>query len=304
MPIASLFIAGSGLAQNAATLIICRFFVGLFGGTVASVGSGGTVPDMYQPKDRLTRLDLMICMSYEGAGLGMVLGSLAVAYAPGWRWFAWVGEMTAALTFASIAFMRETNHTIIQERLDDQQNGARVLRARLTRLTRLKKLPWLMILQRPMNMLCTHPVVAAVGLYTGVCFGVLYSMLAAQEYIYYVVYGLELQTSGLLWLSWMIGFAVGTLANSLAQWYIIRRIRASKGRITYRPEMMLYPAVAAAPFVPVALFWAAWTARPYVHFMVPTVALGVYAMVGISAIDHSHGADRLPRRCTSSMSRA
>jgi len=48
VPIFGLFILGSGLAQNFATLAVCRFFAGFFGSAVVSVG-GGTNADLWQP---------------------------------------------------------------------------------------------------------------------------------------------------------------------------------------------------------------------------------------------------------------
>lgn len=48
VPIFGLFILASGLAQNFTTLAVCRFFSGLFGSAVVSVG-GGTNADIWQP---------------------------------------------------------------------------------------------------------------------------------------------------------------------------------------------------------------------------------------------------------------
>lgn len=48
IPIFGLFILGSGLAQNFAALAICRFFAGIFGSAVVSVG-GGTNADIWPP---------------------------------------------------------------------------------------------------------------------------------------------------------------------------------------------------------------------------------------------------------------
>ena len=48
VPVFGLFILGSGLAQNFATLLVCRFFAGFFGSAVVSVG-GGTNADLWQP---------------------------------------------------------------------------------------------------------------------------------------------------------------------------------------------------------------------------------------------------------------
>jgi MFS family permease len=48
VPVFGFFILGSGLAQNFATLIVCRTLAGFFGSAVVSVG-GGTNADIWEP---------------------------------------------------------------------------------------------------------------------------------------------------------------------------------------------------------------------------------------------------------------
>jgi MFS family permease len=48
VPVFGLFILGSGLAQNFATLAVCRTLAGFFGSAVVSVG-GGTNADLWPP---------------------------------------------------------------------------------------------------------------------------------------------------------------------------------------------------------------------------------------------------------------
>ena len=48
LPISSLFILGAGLAQNFATLAICRFLAGFFGAPTLAVGAG-TNADLWPP---------------------------------------------------------------------------------------------------------------------------------------------------------------------------------------------------------------------------------------------------------------
>lgn len=46
LPIFLLFTMGAGLAQNAASLLVCRFFAGTFGAPALAVGAG-TVADIW-----------------------------------------------------------------------------------------------------------------------------------------------------------------------------------------------------------------------------------------------------------------
>jgi len=72
LPIFGLFTLGAGYAQNFATLLVCRFFAGFFGGPPLSIGAG-TNADLFHPSARATLIGLFVLAPALGPALGYVL---------------------------------------------------------------------------------------------------------------------------------------------------------------------------------------------------------------------------------------
>jgi MFS family permease len=68
-PVFALFILGSGLAINIATLCICRFFAGVFGSPALSIG-GGTNVDVWKPIVRGRATSIFLLSPFAGPSLG------------------------------------------------------------------------------------------------------------------------------------------------------------------------------------------------------------------------------------------
>ena len=64
-----LFTVGAGVAQNMATLCICRFFAGTFGGSPLAVG-GGSVADIWSVEARALPSGVFILMPFLGPAMG------------------------------------------------------------------------------------------------------------------------------------------------------------------------------------------------------------------------------------------
>lgn len=71
LPLFSLFILAAGLTQNIATLAVCRFFAGFFGGPCL-VLIEGTFADVWSANATGTYYAILSLASFVGAGTGMV----------------------------------------------------------------------------------------------------------------------------------------------------------------------------------------------------------------------------------------
>jgi MFS family permease len=69
LPLFSLFILGAGLAQNFATLAVCRFFAGFFGGPCL-VLIEGTFADVWAANATVTYYSFLSLASFLGAASG------------------------------------------------------------------------------------------------------------------------------------------------------------------------------------------------------------------------------------------
>ena len=90
------------LAQNFQTIMISRFFSGLFGSSMAI--TGGTLTDIWAtPISRGITLDVFVTTGFIGPVIGPVVGSFITQSYLGWRWTMWVTAIVA-YSFAIIAF--------------------------------------------------------------------------------------------------------------------------------------------------------------------------------------------------------
>lgn len=290
IPIAILFLLGSGITDHIYGIAVCRFFTGLFGGSVTSVGPGGTATDLFRPHERALPLGLFNFMGFTGPAFGFFISGLPIQYTGDWRYTAWTPLAFGVITVILLLCLKETRRDAIERRFAfKSQFNARLQNERVQdNIRRVIKLSYWTILQRPFRMLLTEPVVTAVGLYTSFSFATIYGMLAASPYIYERVYGFSLSAVSLTWLSWIVGYFFGAILTTFMQRRIVKARMSSESGRQYVPEWTLRPAMIGSPLVPVGLFWIAWTSRGSVHWIVPTIALAFYAAVSLHRRSEKH----------------
>jgi multidrug resistance protein len=272
IPIFALFILGSGFSKNIASLIVCRFFAGVFGSPGLSIGSA-TVADVWRPHERAIPMSLYVTTPFLGPALGPLVGGYAtVAY--GWRWTQWV------LLFFTVAFL--TPAFGMQETYK-----AKILSRRAKRLSialpenskpLLESIKFFLRVQltRPVHMGLTEPIVGLFTIYIAMNFAMLYSFFTVFEEIMRDVYGFGLDQSGLTFLGLGVGCLVGCATIIILNKTLVKKqIQRSKengqgGKVN--PESRLYIAMVGSIFIPISLFWFAWTARSNVHWICPVIA--------------------------------
>lgn len=147
---------------------------------------------------------------------------------------------------------------------------------------------------RPLKMLFTEPLVAVLSLYIGFAFGVIYGCFTAVPYIFTTQYGFSAQQDGLVFLGMSAGYVIATIGViilALRKRRAIVKMIAAKQRPTVpAPEAQLLLAQVGSPLIVVSLFMLGWTAHARVHWIVPVIALGIYAC-GFILVFVSHWAD-------------
>ena len=68
-PIFALFVLGTGLANDMPTIIVCRFFAGMFASPSVAIAAA-TVADMYEPSERAVPLIFYYSTPMTGALFG------------------------------------------------------------------------------------------------------------------------------------------------------------------------------------------------------------------------------------------
>lgn len=126
-------------------------------------------------------------------------------------------------------------------------------------------------------MLLTEPIVGFICLYIACEFATLFSFFAAFPLIFQGIYHFNIEASGLVFLTIVVGCLLGTVTVILCNvfLYLPKVPKHPDGQVP--PEYRLYPALIGSVGLPIGLFWFAWTARADISWASPVVAIVVFA---------------------------
>ena len=121
----------------------------------------------------------------------------------------------------------------------------------------------------PLMLLVKEPVVFWFSAWASFAWAILYMQFSSISLIYHTVYGFNNTEVGFVYITVLVGGALGFVA-SIAQHKILIRYFPST---LSRPENRLYFACGGSFLLPVGLFWFGWTAKSTIHWIVPTLAI-------------------------------
>ncbi|KAJ5189944.1 Major facilitator superfamily domain general substrate transporter [Penicillium cf. griseofulvum] len=268
----TLFTLGVGFCPTFAGVCVLRFLAGFCYAPTLAVAAG-TLNETFKPAARAIPSAIFILTPFLGPGLGPVIGSFVVNR-KGWRWTQWTTIFFAILTGITILISKETFHPIIKRR------RAKELGLELPPSSPLSSKLRLFVtisLLRPTHMLITEPIVGFICLYIACEFATLFSFFAAFPLIFQGIYHFNIEESGLVFLTIVVGCLLGTvtviLCNSFL--YLPKASKHPEGQVP--PEYRLYPALIGSVGLPIGLFWFAWTSRADISWASPVVAIIVFA---------------------------
>lgn len=91
----STFCLPVALAQNLYTIMICRFFSGVFGSSAMAV-TGGALTDIWSTAvSRGISIDVFIATGFIGPVIGPIAGNFITYSHLGWRWTMWITAIFA-----------------------------------------------------------------------------------------------------------------------------------------------------------------------------------------------------------------
>ncbi|KAJ4372529.1 hypothetical protein N0V83_004304 [Neocucurbitaria cava] len=270
----------AALAPNIGFLITVRSIAGFFG-SVGIANGGGTISDMFVPSERAGVFGWYLLGPLLGPTLGPLFGGIIVQRL-GWRWIFWIMTMVCFVnTLAGYVFLRETYAPLILSRKkakyeqetaewdgtkytyegeDNRPLGQKVLHS----------------LKRPPKIFA-QPIVATMAVYQALLFGTTYSIYTNMQPIYQDGYGFDTEKVGLLYLGPGLGFL-------FAVWFLVPRIDTVYKTLTARhndkarPEFRLPLANIGAVFIPISLFWFAWTVEKHTHWFASISATFFYGI--------------------------
>ncbi|KAI9730767.1 MAG: hypothetical protein M1835_003552, partial [Candelina submexicana] len=285
-PMYSLFILGSALSQNFASLVICRILAGFFGGP-SLVLIEGTFADVWSADYTITYYSFLGLASYIGAALGPVIGGFVFA-AKGWRWTQYVTLMMALAAYLLSMGLPETYPREVMRRRARRSNIHLELPQAPSGVTFKDRA--IVTILHPLRMLIAEPAVIMISFYLGFNFAVIFQWFIAVPVVLKLTYNYDVKQAGLAFTA-AIGGALFAAASSIA----IERLTVPK--LTKRSmndmvavETRLFPAMMGSFLITASLFWIAWTASPRFASASPILGTWMYVwgnlMVLISLISY------------------
>lgn len=154
------------------------------------------------------------------------------------------------------------------------------------------------LIQRPLHMLFTEPIVTLVSLYCSFLYGLLYTFVVAVPWIFRHYYQFSPTSVSLSYLGLMCGTLVASLPLVLVdmQFYQPRLLRWQRSHDEHAPfpcENRLISSMIGSITLPLSLFASAWTAQYQVHPIVPIICQGcvmlssllIYASANLFMLD-------------------
>ena len=283
LPISALFTLGAGFSNNFASLVICRFFAGFFGGPTLAVGAGTNV-DIWPPVYRAVATSSFLMAPFLGPALGPAVGGFSTQY-KGWRWSQWTILFLMVPIYIYSFAMKETYKKIILQQRAKRLHIDPPAKVGPTGFAAIKFL-FTVTLFRPVYMIFNEPIVFFFSLYTGFAFSVLFAFFAAFPIVFEGVYHFQTGFSGLTFLGIGLGVVIGVVTSITINriWYRKEYVKSlAEGRLgAVAPEHRLYAAMMGSFGIPLGLFWFAWTSRADIHWISPVLATIPFAWGNIS----------------------
>lgn len=268
----------TALVNNFAGLLVLRFLQGFFGSPCLAIGAA-TMQDMYSLLYLPYALVAWVSAAYCGPALGPLLSGFAVT-AKTWHFSLWEILWAAGPVFLLMFLLlpeTSTPNILLRraQRLRKLTGDERLMAQSEIDQKHMK--PSAIVLNaivKPIEITLKDPAIAFVNVYTAIIYGVYYSFFEVFPLVYPVYYGFSLGLIGVVFTCILVACLLGIAIYCLYLWqYLIPDIKKNGLRAQ---ESRLVPALFACFGPTIGLFIFAWTARPDVPWIAPTIGITVY----------------------------
>ncbi|KAI4745772.1 MFS general substrate transporter [Aureobasidium sp. EXF-12298] len=264
-----LFSFASATAKDIQTLLITRFFGGVFGCAPLS-NVGGVLADIWPAAQRGAALLVWGLAVIVGPLVAPIVGGALVVNLDhaGWRWTEYLtGIMLAAILVASILFIDESFPP--------------VLLARKASKIRLETKNWAIhsksqesgkslgdmsrrYLIVPLEML-VDPIAFFINLYAAFVYAIIYLAITSFPIEFQEVRGWNAVVGSVPFMAIVVGVAFAAAVNLWGQSYYRKRMVANNGNPV--PEARLLPMIIGSFFFAAGLFIMGWTSKASIHWI-------------------------------------
>ncbi|KAF7883680.1 uncharacterized protein EAF02_005600 [Botrytis sinoallii] len=281
----SIFQVAVAAAKDLQTVLICRFWGGMFGAAPLAVVAA-VFSDMFDNKTRGLAITVFSMTVFTGPLLAPFIGGFIVESHLGWRWTEWlVAIMGFAAFILDLFFLSETYPPVILI------EKAAELRRRTKNWGIHAKQEEIEIdfrelvtknFSRPLRLLASEPIVLFLSIYMAFIYGLLYLFLTAYPIVFQQIHGFTGGVGGLPYFGMIVGMLIAGIYIVLTQPSYNRKLAANNGIPV--PEWRLPPVIIGGVSFAAGLFWFGWSGyRADIHWIVPTLS-GLLTGFGLLAI--------------------
>ena len=252
----SIFTIGSAAARDIQTLIICRFFAGVFGASPLCVVPA-VLADIYTDVHRGVAISIYALTVFGGPLIAPFIGGFISMSYLGWRWTLYLPAIMGFLDMVLLLiWLKETYHPIVlveKAVIIRRQTGNWGVHARQEKIELDFRKVAHKYFTRPLKMLATEPIVLAVSLYMSFIYGLVYALLEAYPYVFGDIYGMNIGVSGLPFLGLLTGVLLALVYILSQHGSYVKKLAANNNQPI--PEWRLLPAIPGSFAFTAGLFW-------------------------------------------------
>ncbi|CAD6583670.1 MAG: hypothetical protein TREMPRED_003613 [Tremellales sp. Tagirdzhanova-0007] len=312
----SLFSIGTALSQNMVSLVVLRFFCGVFGSSGPALGVA-TIADIWAPEERGRPLSIYAIGPMAGPVLGSVIGYFLLLSGD-WRWLFWTITILSMINLALfIVLTEETFASTIQKvlvyRAHHPLDPSTSVASKISPKRILHDLGWMRAMvsaadarevfgrafSRPPRLLFTNPVAFMFSAYYAYIYAIIYVFLVCIPLLYgsppfshsgLFSYGWPQVTLSLAYLGTAIGFAIAVVIAANAQDRIYKYLKKRNGDENGgQPEYRLVLTQIGMILMPIGLLIFSWTAHAETHWIGPQIGqvlIGLGLMLAFNSIQN------------------
>lgn len=297
--ISAIFAFAGGAAKDIQTIIICRFFQGLFGSAPVT-NTGGVLGDIWSAEQRGAAIVGYAMAVVGGPTLGPIVGGAICMSYLRWRWTQFItGIFQMTILVLDIIILDESYPAALlvtkAQRLR-HETGNWALHAKHEEWNVSLKELAKKYLVRPFRLLMT-PICFLVAIYASFTYGLLYASLGAFPVVFQENRGWNLVVGALPFLAMLLGVCIGAAANLSNQKFYIKRWKANDCRPV--PEARLPPMMGGSILFAAGLFVFAWTSSPEFPWIAPCIGIVLFGCgfftIFQAAINYLIGKQDVPR---------
>ncbi|CAO1639606.1 unnamed protein product [Sympodiomycopsis kandeliae] len=294
----TLFQVGCARATNITTMIVCRFFAGLFGCASITNGSGSII-DIFEGVAVAKRVASYSAILFLGPVIGPMVGGAVSVYSPskdledpgGFRWLFYAGTIIGVLITVLHFFAMETHHSTVlrhsAKKLSERDNMHQY-RTAANRVPQSLGSKIVLVSTTAVKMIGQEPIIVFISLWQTTVLAVVYLAFDAFPVIFGLGHGFNSFQVGLSFLGVGMGMLSACLwATTFGLRLYVQAVVKAKGVRT--PEMRVSQGLAGAILAVMGLFWMGYTSYPSVHWIVPILGSFVYGLGALSVMLSTFG---------------